>query len=131
MLLLLGATLAACGGKEYKASTTLLVGPITADIKAIRATVKYLPAYTQLATSSEVLGYVAASLGLPAGSLQGKVSVTTDDVTRTITISTTGADPDRAAAVANGIAGELLALSASPESSPAPESKLSVVEIAR
>lgn len=109
------------------ASTTLLVGPITGDIKMIRATAKFLPGYAQLAASSEVLDGVAASLGLPAGSLRGKVSVTTNDVTRTVTIRVTGPDPDRVALVANVIADELIALSASPEFGPALASKLTVV----
>lgn len=75
-----------------------------------------------------VVDRAAAEVGLTPGSVKSKVDVTASDVTRLITIRARDSNAVRAAAIANGIAGSLIAYSRQLGFQTPPEGRLQVVE---
>lgn len=96
----------------YEAEARLLVGPVSSDINTIRAASALSETYAQLVTSDEVLGGVRDELGLstPAVLLAESIRATADGTTRLLIIRVRADDADTAAAIANQVPAELIAL---------------------
>jgi capsular polysaccharide biosynthesis protein/Mrp family chromosome partitioning ATPase len=111
----------------YESEATLLVGPVSADRDTLQAAGSQARTYAGVTETAVVVDRAAAEVGLTPGSVKSKVDVTASDVTRLITIRARDSDAVRAAAIANGIAGSLVAYSRQLGFTP-PEGRLQVVE---
>ena len=118
-LLVIGAVVAAFMGylvanrlpDTYEARAQLLVGPLSADKDTLDAAGAQARTYAALATTTPVLDTAARNVGLT--SVRSKVaSVNASDITRLISITAHDGDPVRAAAIANALAGVLVARAA-------------------
>ena len=127
-LLVLGAALAAVTafgihtaaspGAAYEARSSVLVGPAlsgTANSAQMDVARRVAQVYTEIAVSSPVLERAdrRLGLGLDAVELRGLVSAATPQDPPLITITAVAADRETAAAIANGIVGELIAMAPS------------------
>jgi capsular polysaccharide biosynthesis protein len=130
-LLVIGAVVAAFMGylvanrlpDTYEARAQLLVGPLSADKDTLDAAGAQARTYAALATTGPILDSTAQRAGLT--SVRSKIaSVNASDVTRLITITARDGDSVRAAAIANALAGVLVAKAVSGP----PEGQLSIVE---
>ena len=107
----------------YEARAQLLVGPLSADKDALDAAGAQARTYAALATTAPILDSTAERVGLT--SVRSKIaSVNASDVTRLIAITARDGDSVRAAAIANALAGVLVAKAASGP----PEGRMSIVE---
>ena len=130
-LLVIGAAVAAFMGylvanrlpDTYEARAQLLVGPLSADKDTLDAAGAQARTYAALATTTPVLDTTARNVGLT--SVRSKIaSVNASDITRLISITAHDGDPVRAAAIANALAGVLVARAATGP----PAGRLSIVE---
>ena len=130
-LLVIGAVVAAFMGylvanrlpDTYEARAQLLVGPLSADKDTLDAAGAQARTYAALATTAPILDSTAERVGLT--SVRSKIgSVNASDVTRLIAITARDGDSVRAAAIANALAGVLVAKAASGP----PEGRMSIVE---
>jgi capsular polysaccharide biosynthesis protein/Mrp family chromosome partitioning ATPase len=102
---------------EYEARVRMLVGPVSGDANVIRAGESLTRTYNELVTSEGVLAGTAEALGLDLSTdeLRGALRPTADSNTRTLIVRVRDLDPDRAVAIANGVAAEMIELTASGE----------------
>ena len=132
----LGYGLAAVLPKMYTSTTTLLVGePFTATTDILAANQLQAQTYAELATLRPILQEAITAVGLDEtpDSLAGQVIAEASHTSNLLTITVSNQRPDAAAAVADQIAKELIALappaSASPGTTPAnADATLTVVE---
>lgn len=120
--LIIAALIAGIGGfvgaraatPVYEAEARLLVGPVSTDINTIRAASALSETYAQLVTSDEVLNGVRETLGIqtPLDLFSEEIHATADGTTRLLIIRVRSNDADGAAAIANELSSELLALQA-------------------
>lgn len=128
---MIGASVAALMGflvanrlpDTYEAEAKLLVGPLSADKDTLAASGAQARTYAALATTTPILEAAARNAGLTG--IRSKIdSVTASDVTRLISITARDSDPQRAARIANALAGVLVQRAAFGP----PEGKLAIVE---
>lgn len=122
-LVLVAAVLAGAAGwvsatrapTVYESDTRLLVGPMSADIDSLRASDLLTTTYAELVTSQAVLRSVIERLGLRTtpGELAAEVDAVGDGGTRLLTITVRDGDPEDAERVADALAVQLQALTAS------------------
>lgn len=112
----------------YESEATLLVGPVSADRDTLQAAGSQARTYAGVTETAVVVDRAAAEVGLTPGSVKSKVDVTASDVTRLITIRARDSNAARAAAIANAIAGSLVAYSRQLGFQTPPEGRLQVVE---
>ena len=103
--------------KTYQSTATLIVGQslqsTNPDINQLLASQRLSQTYASLATTTSVLAQVVDKVGLnePADVLRKNVVVTAATDSTLITITATDGDPQRAATIANTLAGDLIAAS--------------------
>ena len=109
-----GFVLAARIPPTYEAEALLLVGPINSDLDTVRAAAQLAETYAALGTSQQVLGTTIQRLGLATDPdrFDRDVTVSANQLTRTITIRVGLHDPQLAADAANSLGQELQALAA-------------------
>lgn len=97
----------------YEAEAQLLTGPINTDYTSIRGAGELSRTYAAVATSGQVLDTTIRQLRLADSTeeLRNRVSASSNEVTRIVSIRVRDEDPQRAADIANSIAGELRKLS--------------------
>jgi capsular polysaccharide biosynthesis protein len=95
----------------YEAEARLLTGPINTNFDTLRAAGELSRLYAELATSGPVLNETIKALKLQdtPDELGNRVTATSNEVTRLITIRAQDEDPERAARIANTVAEELIA----------------------
>jgi polysaccharide biosynthesis transport protein len=93
----------------YESSVQLLVGPINTDAATVGASAKLIQTYAQLATTDPVLGDALKEVGsdISIGLLASNTRVSANVDSRVLTIRVQAAEPQVAAALANGIAAVL------------------------
>jgi len=98
----------------YEGVVSVLAGPINANYDTQRAAGNLARTYAGLATSGPVLERTigAARVDVPITELRENVSATSNDVTRIVTVRVRDSDPERAAAIANALARQLIRLGA-------------------
>ena len=98
----------------YASQATLLVGPVTSDLDTIRASGQIAHTYAELATSQPILQGTIVQLGLPGQveDLRENVRASANEITRLLTIEVRDGDAERAALIANSLAGALVQLAA-------------------
>ena len=118
--------------KTYEAETRLLVGPFNTDLTTQKASGQLSQTYAELVTSQPLLESVIADLGLPlsARDLQKTVSASPNDVTRLLTIRVQDEDPERAAAIANGLARATDDLASGSSGVLRPEGEIQIIDVA-
>jgi polysaccharide biosynthesis transport protein len=103
--------------KTYTSEVTMVVGQsLTApnpDINQLAVSQKLGQTYASIATTRPILDAVIKDLGLSttADALRGQVTATVATDSSLLTISVTASDPAQAAAIANDIAKQLIAVS--------------------
>ncbi|MHB8458937.1 MAG: tyrosine-protein kinase domain-containing protein [Candidatus Limnocylindrales bacterium] len=103
--------------KTYQSTATLIVGQslqsTNPDINQLLASQRLSQTYARIATTTSLLAKVVDKVGLnePTDDLRKNVSVTAATDSTLITITVTDGDPQRAATIANALAGELIAAS--------------------
>jgi len=103
--------------KTYESTATLIVGQslqsTNPDINQLLASQRLSQTYARIATTTSLLAKVVDKVGLnePTDNLRKNVSVTAALDSTLITITVTDGDPQRAATIANTLAGELIAAS--------------------
>jgi capsular polysaccharide biosynthesis protein len=109
---LAGAIFATTAKKTYEAETDLLVGPVDADYATLQASGQLGRTYAELAASERVVVPAAhgAGVNLPPKKAVDKVSATSNEITRIVTIRVRNGDPRAAARMANGLAASLIEL---------------------
>ncbi len=99
--------------ETYRATTQLLVGPISGDFQKLRAAAQLAETYAELAVSGPVLEAAIKRVKepIPPGALRSLVSARSNGLTRLLTVTVTHADPQSAASLANALGAELVAVS--------------------
>ncbi len=103
--------------KTYESTATLIVGQslqsTNPDINQLLASQRLSQTYASLATTTSMLAQVVDTVGLnePADVLRKNVAVTAATDSTLITITATDGDAQRAATIANTLAGDLIAAS--------------------
>jgi len=111
----LAASLAA--EKSYDSVAKVIVGQSLSapnpDLSQLAASQQLSTTYAQIATTRQIMQGVVDKLGLnvDAGTLQRQVSVETSTDSALLTIRARDSDPQRSAAIANGVAAQLIAYS--------------------
>lgn len=95
----------------YEAEVKLLTGPINTDFSTLRAAGELSRTYAEIATSGRVVDRTIKSLGLATtpDELSDRMSATSNEVTRIVTIRVRDNEPKRAADIANDLAQKLIA----------------------
>lgn len=93
----------------WEAEVNLLTGPINTEYSTLRAAGELSRTYAELASSGRVMNPTIRGLNLEttAEALRKRVTATSNEVTRIVTIRVQDEDPDRAARIANGLAKNL------------------------
>jgi capsular polysaccharide biosynthesis protein len=93
----------------YEAEVNLLTGPINTEYSILRAAGELSRTYAVLASSGQVINPTIKQLSLQTTpeELRKGIATTSNEVTRIVTIRVRDADPDRAAQIANSLAGHL------------------------
>jgi tyrosine-protein kinase len=93
----------------YEAEVNLLTGPINTEYSILRAAGELSRTYAVLASSGQVINPAIKELRLETTpeELRKRIATTSNEVTRIVTIRVRDADPDRAAQIANSLAGHL------------------------
>jgi capsular polysaccharide biosynthesis protein/Mrp family chromosome partitioning ATPase len=112
----------------YEGEAKLLVGPVVGTSDVLRAAASISNTYSELATSKPVLDKVLARVGLPAGTLI-EARALPNETTRILDLRAQHGNPRTAAALANAMAAELIALQ--PSGIQLPEGQLTVVDSAQ
>jgi len=104
----------------YESRTSLLVGPIQADIDTLRASGQLVQTYAELVTSQPLLESAISELGLAMkpSELRQSTRAVANDVTRFLTIRVQSADPGEAQRIATTLADELVQLASRGTSRP-------------
>lgn len=104
--------------KVYETDTRLLVGQAlqssSPDVDQFQTAQNLAATYGEIATSDRVLVPVMEEVGITDETIEtfaDRVTVVTSDANPFIDIVARGASPEEAAAIANGVAGQLLAIS--------------------
>jgi capsular polysaccharide biosynthesis protein len=94
----------------YEAEVKLLTGPINTDFSTLRASGELSRTYAEIARSGRVVDKTIDTLKLSdtPEELGDRVTATSNEVTRIVTIRVRDNDPARAAAIANDLAGNLI-----------------------
>lgn len=97
----------------YQASAQLLVGPISGEDPDLRAAEAFAETYAEIAVTTQVLQAAAsrANVSIDAADLAENTDARANDLTRILTITVTDDDAAAAAALANGLADELIQFS--------------------
>lgn len=96
----------------YESEAGLLVGPVSGERDTLEAAGQQARTYAGLARTATIVTGAAQSVGLSPESLRSKVeSVTASNITRLLTIRARDSDPERAAAIANAVAAQLIEFS--------------------
>ncbi|MGH2449899.1 MAG: hypothetical protein ACRDGE_01250, partial [Candidatus Limnocylindria bacterium] len=113
----------------YESEARLLVGPVSGDRDVLEAAGQQARTYAGLATTATIVTGAAQSVGLSPQSLRSKLmGVTASNVTRLLTIRVRDSNPQRAAAIANAVALELIAFAAEAEGLTPQEGRMQIVE---
>jgi succinoglycan biosynthesis transport protein ExoP len=113
----------------YESEASLLVGPVSGDRGVLEAAGQQARTYAGLATTATIVTGAAQSVGLSPQSLRGKlVGVTASNITRLLTIRVRDSNPQRAAAIANAVALELIAFATEAEGLTPREGRMQIVE---
>jgi succinoglycan biosynthesis transport protein ExoP len=113
----------------YESESSLLVGPVSGDRDTLQASGEQARTYAGVATTATIVTGAAQRVGLSPDSLRSKVDdVTASNITRLLTIRVRDSDPDRAAAIANAVALELIDFSSRAAGLTPREGRLQVVE---
>jgi tyrosine-protein kinase len=106
--------------REYEASSTLVVGQSVnsqnPDLQQLQVAQRLASTYAAIATTRPILENVITTLNLTGwtpGDLQAIVSVNAQTDVNLIVITVTNHSPDLAASIANGLANQLIAATAS------------------
>ncbi|HEX5467206.1 MAG TPA: Wzz/FepE/Etk N-terminal domain-containing protein [Candidatus Limnocylindrales bacterium] len=113
----------------YESEVVLLVGPISnSDVNTLKASGELVQTYATLVTSQPVMSATIEKLGLTMSTqeLESNTSALANDVTRFLTIDVDDSDPREAARIANGVAGELIALTS--QGTVRPEGQLQIID---
>lgn len=96
--------------QSYEARARVLVGPLNTDVSTVRAAEALTLTYAEIATAAPRIQRVVDELGLDVdpSELVADIGVNATSETRILTILVTHADPATAAAIANGLADELI-----------------------
>lgn len=121
-----GLFLGAKVDKTYEARALMLVGPLSTDTNTMRASGDLAQTYAELATTSRVLSVVSTSADVPQSELTSGVRATANSATRLLSVRARSNDPKTAAAVANGVTTELVALGA--QDPTRPEGQLRIID---
>lgn len=104
---------------HYTARAKLLVGPavqsLNPDLNDLRAAAQLMEVYAVLPTMRPFQEQLIADQGwaFSPGQLESKLTITTDTTTQILTITVEDEERDRAAQIANAVAGQLVAQSPS------------------
>lgn len=113
----------------YESQAGLLVGPVSADRDTLEAAGQQARTYAGVARTATIITPAAQSVGLAPASLRSKVEdVTASNITRLLTIRTRDSDPQRAADIANAVAGALETFATEAAGLTPQEGRLRVVE---
>src|ERR687891_628213 len=113
----------------YESEARLLVGPVSGDRDTLQASGEQARTYAGVATTATIVTGAASSVGLSPASLRSKVEdVTASNVTRLLTIRVRDSEPERAAAIANAVALQLIDFSSRAAGLTPREGRLRVVE---
>jgi capsular polysaccharide biosynthesis protein len=119
----------------YASSATLLVGPLNADYGTTQAAGDLGRTYAELAKTFPVLTYAArrAHVAIAPVDLAKKVTSTSNDVTRLVTVKVEESKPALASSLANAIGAQLIAVSraVTPQETDSVRSFMSQPEISR
>ena len=112
----------------YETRARLLVGPVNTDVTTVRAAESLAFTYAELASTEPQLQRVSERLNLDidAVDLEGAISVVANGTTRIVSVRATAGDPELAAAIANAVADELIALTTT--SVGRPEGELTLID---
>ena len=117
----------------YESRVQLLVGPYNTDSDTLRAAGQLVQTYAELVTTQPLLESAIAEVSadidvgnLDAGDLDSATRVTADETTRFLAIRVQDTVPERAAALANGLAEEISLLASRGTSRP--EGQLQIVD---
>ena len=109
----------------YESRVQLLVGPYNTDSDTLRAAGQLVQTYAELVTTQPLLESAIAEVSadidvgnLDAGDLDSATRVTADETTRFLAIRVQDTVPERAAALANGLAEEISLLASRGTSRP-------------
>lgn len=111
----------------YEGEARLLVGPVVGTSDVLRAAASISNTYSELATSKPVIDKALARVGLPAGTLI-EARALPNETTRILQLRAQHGNPRTAAALANAMAAELIALQ--PAGIQLPEGQLQVIQAA-
>jgi succinoglycan biosynthesis transport protein ExoP len=113
----------------YESEAGLLVGPVSGERDTLEAAGQQARTYAGIARTATIVTGAAQSVGLSPQSLRSKVeSVTASNITRLLTIRARDSDPQRAAAIANAVAAELIEFSTEGSGLTPPEGRMRTVE---
>lgn len=113
----------------YESQAGLLVGPVSGDRDTLEAAGQQARTYAGVARTATIISPAAQSVSLSPASLRSKVEdVTASNITRLLTIRTRDSDPQRAADIANAVAGELMTFATEAAGLTPQEGRLRVVE---
>ncbi len=112
----------------YEGEARLLVGPVVGTSDVLRAAASISNTYSELATSQPVIDKAIARVGLPAGTLI-EARALPNETTRILALRAQNGIPKTAAALANALATELIAVQ--PTGIILPEGQLQVVQAAQ
>ncbi|MGH3032650.1 MAG: hypothetical protein ACRDNE_18160 [Gaiellaceae bacterium] len=133
----LGAAVAALMGflvadrlpPAYESEAGLLVGPVSGDRDILEAAGQQARTYAAVARTATIVTGAAQRVSLSPQSLRSKLEdVTASNVTRLLTIRVRDSDPERAAAIANAVALELIAFATQAGGLTPREGRMRVVE---
>ncbi|MGH3045778.1 MAG: hypothetical protein ACRDNC_02075, partial [Gaiellaceae bacterium] len=113
----------------YESEASLLVGPVSGDRDTLEAAGQQARTYAGVARTATIVTGAAQRVGLSPQSLRGKLAdVTASNVTRLLTIRVRDSDPQRAAAIANAVAVELIAFATQDAGLTPREGRMRIVE---
>jgi succinoglycan biosynthesis transport protein ExoP len=114
----------------YESRVRVLVGPVNADLNTIRASGSLVLTYAELAVSRPLIESTITELGLnlDPSVLRQQIRTTANDSTRFLTVTVRDGDPKQAAALANGLVGELVQFAA--QGTSRPEGEVTVTDFA-
>lgn len=118
------AVLALRSTPTYAAESTMLVGPVTEDADAFKASSQLIGTYAELIKNEPALTQAAATVGMTPTALEDVVDVNFSTVTRLLTLTVTLPNPSQAASVNRLLAARLVGATKQPN----PAGVVSVLE---
>jgi capsular polysaccharide biosynthesis protein len=127
-----GYVTAAGAGQAYESRADVLVGGIgTAEIDVLRAYGQQAETYAEIAESRPLLDETGRRLGFEGQSVGANLTVTSNAVTRVLTIAVRNSDADLAARIANTHAGVLISYANRNQADPEQRVSLQLIDRAQ